>query len=559
MPNPEKADLVALSVLSAVIAHHIFRRHETYSLRVHAVLIFVPPALVATLVASRPERGWTYSSAFVKSLATYVISLLASIVVYRLSPWHPLARYPGPPLRRATEFVGAYYAATGRKATAIDALHKQYGSVVRIGPNTLSIIDPTAMPKLWNVSRGPWNIGIKMSYKNLTMMGLRDPEEHALRRRPWNRGLNQTAIKEYEHPLTARVQLLVRRLEEQKGEVDLSKWMGMFSMDFMCDMAFGGGIELLRDGEHTNPFRMLQRGMSIASVFTVIPWFAVYLGHMPGTGWALRSLHTTARTFAAKRLQRGSSTRDLFHYLNNEDLSDVPPPPKQHLIGDAILAIVAGSDTTANALVSIFYCILANPATYTALQTEIDKFYSSNDDPCNTRHYQDMHYLHAVINEALRLYNPTNLGGQRQVPPHGPPVIAGSLVLPPGTIFYMPPFSSNRDPHYFSFPSAFWPERWLIASGHIDFDSKEARVPGTLTKDEFVHNEAAFVSFGLGPIGCVGKALATLEMRMVVSALLHKFDFRLRDGWDPNEYNTVMREYINLTTPALPVVLKARW
>ena len=73
------------------------------------------------------------------------------------------------------------------------------------------------------------NIGIKMSYKNLTMMGLQDPEEHALRRRPWNRGLNQAAVKEYEHPMADRVQLLLRRLEEQKGEINLSKWMGMFS------------------------------------------------------------------------------------------------------------------------------------------------------------------------------------------------------------------------------------------------------------------------------------------------------------------------------------------
>ena len=87
------------------------------------------------------------------------------------------------------------------------------------------------------------------------MMGIRDPEEHARRRRPWNRGLSQAAIKEYEQPLVVRVQLLIRRLEEQKGEVDIAKWIGMFSYvlclqivrcclltwlrstDFMCDMA----------------------------------------------------------------------------------------------------------------------------------------------------------------------------------------------------------------------------------------------------------------------------------------------------------------------------------
>ncbi len=123
----------------------------------------------------------------------------------------------------------------------------------------------------------------------------------------------------------------------------------------------------------------------------------------------------------------------------------------------------------------------------------------------------------------------------------------------------MPPFVVNRDPRYFSLPSAFWPERWLIASGHIRFDSKDAHVPGMLTQDEFVHNDAAFVSFGSGPISCVGKALATVEVRMVVCALLHKFELRLRGEWNPDEYTVNMREYINLTTPDLPVVLEPRW
>ena len=82
---------------------------------------------------------------------------------------------------------------------------------------------------------------------------------------------------------------------------------------------------------------------------------------------------------------------------NNEDLSDVPPPPKQHLISDAILAVVAGSDTTANALVSVIYCLLANTTAYYTLRDEIDRFYTSSDDSCSTRHHQDMHYLHAVM------------------------------------------------------------------------------------------------------------------------------------------------------------------
>ncbi|TFK89229.1 cytochrome P450, partial [Polyporus arcularius HHB13444] len=375
MPSPLLLNLIGPSVALALVARQVFRRHEVYSLRAQILLLFVPPGVVALHATRLPSSIWTFFEAFWLSLAIYVAALLIATVVYRLSPWHPLATYPGPALRKVSELVSAYYVATGRKGTHLRTLHEQYGDIVRIGPNTLSIVDTSLMPHLWNVSRGPANIGIKMSYKNVTMMGIRDPEEHARRRRPWNRGLSQAAVKEYEQPLMARVLLLIRRLEEQKGEVNLAKWTSMFSMDFTCDMAFGGGTELLRDGEHTNPFNTLQKGMVLASVLAQVPWLGVCLGHIPGSGRPLRALHTASRSFAARRLKRGATTRDLFHYLNNEDLQDVPPPPQERLIGDAILAVVAGADTTSNTMVSMFYCLLANPAAYAALQAEVDKFY----------------------------------------------------------------------------------------------------------------------------------------------------------------------------------------
>ena len=61
------------------------------------------------------------------------------------------------------------------------------------------------------------------------MTGIRDPEEHQRRRRPWNRGLAPAALREYDHRIAARVQQLVRRLEEQDGEVKLGKWFYYFS------------------------------------------------------------------------------------------------------------------------------------------------------------------------------------------------------------------------------------------------------------------------------------------------------------------------------------------
>lgn len=68
-----------------------------------------------------------------------------------------------------------------------------------------------------------------LSDKNLPMVGIMDLDEHLRRRRAWNRGLGPGALKEYEGRVAGRAQQLIRRLEEQEGEVILGNWINYFS------------------------------------------------------------------------------------------------------------------------------------------------------------------------------------------------------------------------------------------------------------------------------------------------------------------------------------------
>lgn len=55
-------------------------------------------------------------------------------VAYRLSPFHPLARYPGPLLCKISKGWLAYVAGKHAKAHVyVKELHDRYGDVVRIG------------------------------------------------------------------------------------------------------------------------------------------------------------------------------------------------------------------------------------------------------------------------------------------------------------------------------------------------------------------------------------------------------------------------------------------
>ena len=69
------------------------------------------------------------------------------------------------------------------------------------------------------------------------LIGIRDPAEHARRRRPWNRAFNTNGIKEFMPTIQSRVQQLAEHLGEREGQaIDLAEWLSFFTYDFMGDM-----------------------------------------------------------------------------------------------------------------------------------------------------------------------------------------------------------------------------------------------------------------------------------------------------------------------------------
>jgi hypothetical protein len=91
--------------------------------------------------------------------------VLLSMVVYRLSPWHPLAKYPGPALAKVTKLYWWHQAKIGQTGYTQAKLHHEYGDFVRIGPNWISIRSADAIPTIYGGSklgagkgrgRAPW-------------------------------------------------------------------------------------------------------------------------------------------------------------------------------------------------------------------------------------------------------------------------------------------------------------------------------------------------------------------------------------------------------------------
>ena len=83
--------------------------------------------------------------------------------------------------------------------------------------------------------------------------------------------------------------------------------------------------------------------------------------------------------------------------FQNHDDNDDPAPPLEQLVDEGLLAVLAGSDTTASSLATIFACLLSSKSVYDALEAEIDQFYPRGADVFDISKHRDMKYLSAVM------------------------------------------------------------------------------------------------------------------------------------------------------------------
>ena len=116
--------------ISLQLVHLIFKQTETSRPFWLFVLLLVIPAYLTFLY--RPDAGSTILTA-VKVFSLFWTTLVTSILVYRASPWHPLAKYPGPLLCKLSKFHLAYISLGGKQYLYYYELHQKYGNVVRIG------------------------------------------------------------------------------------------------------------------------------------------------------------------------------------------------------------------------------------------------------------------------------------------------------------------------------------------------------------------------------------------------------------------------------------------
>ncbi|KAF7360564.1 hypothetical protein MVEN_00787500 [Mycena venus] len=532
--------LVWAAAILGLINHLFFHRYEPSSANISLPVLAIEPVVLLMLIGGPFSSAQLFWSYFV-----FLGSLSLSIIAYRLSPFHPLAQYPGPAISKVTKLWSLWKALPGYKYLYLKTLHDTYGPYVRTGPNEISVIDAVAVGQILNkggLDKGRYYEAGRHSSTPPSIVSLVG-EAHTAKRRVWNRGMTSAAIREYESLIAKRTSQLVSRLREHET-VDLVCWFDLFALDLMGDLAFGGGFEMLRDGRDVDGVGELIRVfLTAADISGHLPWIVNTLHLFPQVGRIIQEFNDFGQGLAIQRMEKTAVDRkDLWYHLADEAGLEKEKPTLKTVAADGIVAIVGASDTTASALSSLVWFLLSNPEYYRRVQKELDSVISDGDDPFDVNKHQELQFLSACINETLRLHPPLpSNGGTRQVHLNQCGRNIAGRFIPEGTSVYTPTYSLHRNPDYFSYPDQFLPDRWLP-------DSKFER-----------HDTSAFIPFSLGPANCVGQKFAKRELFMVLSVLFKSFDLRFADGFNSEAWPMGRRDYFVVTRGPLRVTLTPRY
>jgi cytochrome P450 len=230
------------------------------------------------------------------------------------------------------------------------------------------------------------------------------------------------------------------------------------------------------------------------------PWFEV-------SGELRR--HEEMRTHADAILMDYIKTRrqqapgnDLLQTLMDARYSDGEGMSDEMILSESMQLLVAGHETSSNALSWLLYLLSSRPDCLERVRHEFDSVLG--DAPLSFGDVTRLEFTTQVIYEALRLYPPFWMVDRMAIADDR----VGDIAIPQGSTVIVFVYGTHHAPHYWPSPESFDPERFLKAN-------EKSRTPFT------------YLPFGGGPRVCIGNHYAMLQILMILSNLLRRYDFQL--------------------------------
>jgi cytochrome P450 len=168
--------------------------------------------------------------------------------------------------------------------------------------------------------------------------------------------------------------------------------------------------------------------------------------------------------------------------------------------------MLAGHETTANALSWTWMLLSQYPEARSQLQAELEKVLAGRSP--TVEDIPQLRYAGMVVKESMRLYPPVSIFGREAVRD----CTVGDYAIPEGCIIQISQWVMHRHPRYFENPDEFQPERWE--------EDLEKRLP-----------KGVYIPFGDGPRICIGRGFAMMEAVLLLATIAQKFQLNVLPGF----------------------------
>ncbi|KAI1809113.1 putative cytochrome P450 [Poronia punctata] len=438
------------------------------------------------------------------------LAVVVCFITYRLF-FNPLSKIPGPWYTNLTSIVLKVENIRGRGPIYVDGLHKQYGPVIRLGPDEFDVSDMESVKKIHRVKttfpKTAFYTGFTAGPGHDNVFSAQNVEIHRRQRRLLSQAMSEASLKTMVPQIEDKVRLTIRKMEDEmrdRGAVDVCKWWMLMTADVIGQLTFGRGFGMVEMGMVTSYIADLQLAGVIGTLSGQFPALKPILRHVPipGTGESVERIEKRRRAFSRKRLgelreevRMNGDNMDplLFTKLIQGKTRDGGDEPltkdeiQSSRILDAEAYLTAGTDTTSNTLTYITWSLCDQPHLRDRLVEELKGL----PTPFTDDDLKKLPFLTRCITEGLRRYPVVPAGLPRQVPKEGAEF--NGIWLPGGSTVTTQSWTLHRNPDVFPNPDVYDPSRW-------ESPSKEMR--------------DSFMAFGGGSRVCIGIHLAWMELRL---------------------------------------------
>lgn len=436
-----------------------------------------------------------------------------------------LRNIPGPALSKVTNLNLGLHDLSYNRNNVIFDWHQKHGPIVCIAPNEVSVSTLEATKVIYG-TRHRWAksdyFDRFMGFNMRSVFATKPYEAHRTKRKlisAFYQASNIYTMPHIEAHIQERCRTFLKQVQNGQA-VDVYALTDRFGLDIITYLVFGPdhcstSIEL---GCQERDILLELKQVQFFNIFRAR--FPVLLGFMPALLGRLSSKfgYLSAEDKLASWCQAhistamkdsGTAKADCLLQLlleSHTTENGIEESLDQRYIAAEILDnINAAEATTAVTATYLIWRLAQNPLWQLKIRQELAALPIQDDGSIS---FADVNAeapsLEACLREVYRLH-PASSGRSERVVPRGGYELSG-FYLPGGTVVSTSVVALHRDESVFPDAHSFLPERWL------DVDKKT-----------LANCETRLIPFGYGGRICLGKALATMEIKLLVAHLYLRY------------------------------------